>query len=65
MVTLNGKQLTAITRFNREFSVKVMTLEEAEDSKILVRATLNTKSELTKIFYLDSEGGLAGIVKGE
>lgn len=64
MVHLNDKQLQAVARFNREYSVKVMTLEN-EDDKVKVSATLNTRTEKKKTFYLNAEGGLAGIVKDE
>lgn len=67
MVELNAKQLTAIARFNREFSVLTVSIEnvktEMERQKILVKATLNTKSQKKKAFYLDDDGQLAGVVK--
>jgi hypothetical protein len=64
MVTLNEKQLTAIARFNREFSIKSIEISN-EDDKVKVRAVLNTRSEKVKAFFLNSDGGLAGIVKDE
>lgn len=63
MVTLNDKQLTAIARFNREFRVRTMTIENVDEEKVEVRATLATASGKVKAFYLDIEGGLAGIIK--
>jgi hypothetical protein len=63
LVTLNDKQLTSIARFNREFRVRSMTIENVENEKVEVRATLATASAKVKAFYLDVEGGLAGIIK--
>lgn len=64
MTTLNEKQLTALARFNREYNVAEITLTNTDNGKLEVKATIRAGKNLkNKGFYLDEEGGLAGIIK--
>lgn len=62
---VTAKQLTAIARFNREYNVKEIELS-SENGKLEVIATVHAGKELKKKgFYLNEEGGLAGVIKNE
>jgi hypothetical protein len=65
-VKITAKQLTALSRFNREYNVKDIELDTDGDGKLEVHATVHAGKELRhKGFYVDTEGSLAGVIKSE
>jgi len=63
VVTITGKQLKTIARFQREFTIKDMVFSHDEEENLNIHATFDTRKQTQKIFKLNKDGNLIGKIE--